>query len=484
MSNILEICGLAKNYGSVIALRNANFSVMPGEIHALMGANGAGKSTLVKILTGVIQGDAGTVTVDNKEVTFASPDNARKNGVAPVFQDPALIPDLSIRRNLKLTKTDIVKFEENLKRFEMDINLEEHVSRIELPILRMIDLARALAHEPRLLILDEITAALPANLADKVIRTMNEEKEKGNSVIFISHRLSEISEICDRVTVLRDGVDVDSFNTSEGDEDRIVAAMLGSNISTTGLSGKISKFQEKPLLQVSGINDGHKLKDVSFSIRKGEVLGVVALEGQGQDSLFDILAGERECKIGEITFMDSNVKFSHPSDAIKRGISYVPGDRKTALLPQRSIRENLALTKFRKVRSWNWINQRTENSLVDKAISNLDIDTRASSQVKRLSGGNQQKVTIGRWITTGFELLLCFDPTRGIDVGTKNQIYRLISSLAADGKSILLFTSELREIELVCDRAIILYNGQINAEFDAIDCSEENLLNAAHGRSL
>ena len=483
MSKILEISNLAKSYGSVVALRDANFTVVSGEIHALMGANGAGKSTLVKILTGVIQSDSGSIRVNDQNVKFSSPDNARKNGVAPVFQDPALIPDLSIRRNLKLTNTDTAKFSEILRNLAIDIDLEEHVSRVELPILRMIDLARALAHEPRLLILDEITAALPANLADAVIRVMNQEKKKGNSVIFISHRLSEIGQICDRVTVLRDGVDVDSFDTSASDEDRIVAAMLGSQISITKSTNRSSKSHDEFLLQVSGINDGDKLKDIGFNISKGEVLGVVALEGQGQDSLFEILAGERECRFGEISFKNSKLKFSHPNDAIKIGISYVPGDRKTALLPQRSIHENLALTQFRKLRNWNWINQSKENALVDKAISNLDIDTRARSQVRRLSGGNQQKVTIGRWITTGFELLLCFDPTRGIDVGTKNQIYQLLSGLASEGKSILLFTSELREIELVCDRVIVLYNGEVYAEFNASDCSEEKLLNAAHGRS-
>ena len=483
MNYLLEIRELAKSYGSVIALRNANFSVLPGEIHALMGANGAGKSTLVKILTGVIEGDTGEITVNGAEVRFSSPDNARKNGVAPVFQDPALIPDLSVRRNLNLTNTDLKKFEQNLERLGIKVDLEELVSRIELPILRMIDLARALAHDPQLLILDEITAALPANLAEVVIRVMNEEKSRGNSVIFISHRLSEIGEICDRVTVLRDGIDVDVFKTTDGDEDRIVSAMLGSKITKSKSHVKSGSNNVRPILQAISINDGQKLRDISFSLNKGEVLGVVALEGQGQDSLFEILAGERKALSGEILFKNEQVKFSHPNDAIKRGISYVPGDRKTALLPQRSIRENLALTKFRQLRSWNWINQKVEDEMVDNAVTKLEIDTRASSQVKRLSGGNQQKVTIGRWITTGFELLLCFDPTRGIDVGTKNQIYQLLSSLSSQGKSVLLFTSELREIELVCDRAIVLYDGKIFGEFDAAKCDEELLLNAAHGRT-
>lgn len=483
MANLLEIKSMAKSYGPVVALKNANFTVAPGEIHALMGANGAGKSTLVKILTGVITGDSGSIKLNGNEVKFSSPDNARKNGVAPVFQDPALIPDLSLKRNLRLTNTDIGKFQEKINHLGIKVNLDEQVSRIELPILRMIDLARALAHDPRLLILDEITAALPANLAEVVIRTMNEEKARGNSIIFISHRLSEISEICDRVTVLRDGVDVDAFNTSEGDEDRIVSAMLGTKISLTASGSRNKLSKSKPILTVRGIKDGDKLEDINFEIYPGEVLGVVALEGQGQDSLFEILAGEIPAKSGEIFYEDTKVNFSHPADAIRLGISYVPGDRKSALLPQRSIRENLALTKFRKLRSWNWIKQKHEDSMVDNAVSNLEIDTRASSQVKRLSGGNQQKVTIGRWITTGFNLLLCFDPTRGIDVGTKNQIYKLLSGLSAEGKSVLLFTSELREIQLVCDRAIVLHKGKVHGIFEAAKADEELLLNAAYGRN-
>jgi ribose transport system ATP-binding protein len=483
MANLLEIKSMAKSYGPVVALKNANFTVTPGEIHALMGANGAGKSTLVKILTGVITGDSGSIKLNGNEVKFSSPDNARKNGVAPVFQDPALIPDLSLKRNLRLTNTDIGKFQEKINHLGIKVNLDEQVSRIELPILRMIDLARALAHDPKLLILDEITAALPANLAEVVIRTMNEEKARGNSIIFISHRLSEIGEICDRVTVLRDGVDVDAFNTSEGDEDRIVSAMLGTKISLTASGSRNKLSKSKPILTVRGIKDGDKLEDINFEIYPGEVLGVVALEGQGQDSLFEILAGEIPAKSGEIFYEDTKVNFSHPADAIRLGISYVPGDRKSALLPQRSIRENLALTKFRKLRSWNWIKQKHEDSMVDNAVSNLEIDTRASSQVKRLSGGNQQKVTIGRWITTGFNLLLCFDPTRGIDVGTKNQIYKLLSGLSAEGKSVLLFTSELREIQMVCDRAIVLHKGKVHGIFEAAKADEELLLNAAYGRN-
>ena len=482
-NSLLSIKGLEKSYGSVIALKNANFEVSPGEIHALLGANGAGKSTLVKILTGVITSNNGTISLNGKQQTFSSPDDARKNGIAPVFQDPALIPDISIQRNLTLTGTNQARFISELAAMGLKVNLNEIAANIDLPLLRMIDLARALSHDPELLILDEITAALPIDLAEKVISVMNNQKAKGKSVIFISHRLAEIEEICDRATVLRDGINVDTFDASQGSEERIVKAMLGDKNRENLNDSRSSKsnISNETFLEIKGISGGKHLKDLSFTIKKGEVLGVAALEGQGQDLLFEILAGEINPESGDILINGKKVIFSHPSDAIKLGISYVPGDRKSALMPQRSIRENLALTRFRGISKWGFINSKEEEVRVDDAVSSLQIDTRAKSQVKRLSGGNQQKVTIGRWVTTGFDLLLCFDPTRGIDVGTKQQIYELVRDFANQGKSVLLFTSELREIQLACDRAIVIYEGKVQADLPIDKCDEENLLNAAHG---
>jgi ribose transport system ATP-binding protein len=483
MDLLLEINSVAKSYGPVVALKKANLSVRPGEIHALLGANGAGKSTLVKILTGVITSDSGNISLHGKKVQFSSPDDARKNGVAPVFQDPALIPDVSLQRNLVLTGTNEKRFLKELDAMGLSVNLNEIAANIELPTLRMIDLARALSHDPELLILDEITAALPIDLADKVIEIMNAQKKKGKSVIFISHRLAEIESICDWATVLRDGIDVDSFETTKEIEDRIVSAMLGekNNVANATRLTKQNARDTEVLLEVVNLSGGKNLTDVSFEIKKGEVLGVAALEGQGQDYLFEILAGQAKPDSGEIVVNGQKVTFRHPADAIKLGISYVPGDRKSALMPQRSIRENLALTRFRGFTNWGRIKGKEENRTVDNAVASLEIDTRAKSQVKRLSGGNQQKVTIGRWVTTGFDLLLCFDPTRGIDVGTKQQIYDLIRKFADEGKSVLLFTSELREIQLTCDRAIVIYEGKVQANLESEKCSEENLMNAAHG---
>jgi ribose transport system ATP-binding protein len=482
-NSLLDISSIAKSYGPVVALKNANLEVQPGEIHALLGANGAGKSTLVKILTGVISSDNGSIKLHGKEIKFVSPDDARKNGVAPVFQDPALIPDISIQRNLALTGTNEKRFIAELSAMGIKVNLNEIASNIELPTLRMIDLARALTHDPELLILDEITAALPVDLADKVIEIMNAQKKKGKSVIFISHRLAEIETICDRATVLRDGINVDTFMASKGSEERIVAAMLGdkNNVKDAKKVSNVNSQNQQTFVEVKSISGGKNLTDVSFEIKRGEVLGVAALEGQGQDLLFEILAGEAKPDSGEILVNGKKFSFNHPADAIELGISLVPGDRKSALMSQRSMRENLALTRFRGISKWGRIKTKDEERTVDNAVSALQIDTRAKSQVKRLSGGNQQKVTIGRWVTTGFDLLLCFDPTRGIDVGTKQQIYDLIRSFAAEGKSVLLFTSELREIQMSCDRAIVIYEGKVQTTLPIEKCDEENLMNAAHG---
>ena len=270
-NSLLEIASIANSnvnavglYHPVVALKNANFEVQPGEIHALLGANGAGKSTLVKILTGVITSNSGTIKLHGSDVKFSSPDDARKNGVAPVFQDPALIPDISIQRNLALTGTNEKRFVSELSAMGIKINLNEIAANIELPILRMIDLARALTHDPELLILDEITAALPVDLADKVIEIMNNQKNKGKSVIFISHRLAEIETICDRATVLRDGIDVDTFVASKGSEERIVAAMLGEKNNLSGVKQRrnLNPDSLTTLVEVKNISGGKNLDDV------------------------------------------------------------------------------------------------------------------------------------------------------------------------------------------------------------------------------
>ena len=481
--DLLEVREVAKSYGPVRALRSADLTVAPGEIHALLGANGAGKSTLVKMLSGALRPDAGTIAVAGRQVTFSSPVDARAAGIAPVFQDPALVPHLSVADNFTLTGTDRSAVAAWIERLELQVDLSERVNVLPLALLRMLDLARALAHDPQLLLLDEITAALPTDFADRVFGVMREWRDKGRSVLFISHRLTEVQEICDRATVLRDGRAVDTHRTSEGGEARIVAAMLGERAARVDLPQAAATPRTataEPRLVVEELSTGHRLKSVSLTVAPGEVVGVVSLEGQGEDELFLSLAGDLKARSGRILVDGVPVKGRHPLQAIRRGITLVPSDRQFAVLPQRSIRDNLALPLYASMRSWGWVNARAERRAVDQAVDQLEIDTRAADQARQLSGGNQQKLTIGRWLVGGYDVMLCFDPTRGIDVGTKHQIYRLLRQEASEGRSVLMFTSELREVRLVCDRVIVLHDGRVVTEMPAAEADEERLLNAMH----
>jgi ribose transport system ATP-binding protein len=494
--SLLEVRNVAKRYGPVVALKSADLVVEPGEVHALLGANGAGKSTLVKILTGVIRHDSGTIAVSDKPVRIGSPEGARKVGFAPVFQDPALLPDLTVAQNLVLTRTDIAATRQWLERMELTVDLTAMTAELPLPTLRMLDLARALARDPELLMLDEITAALPSDLAEKVFAVMREWRDRGRSVLFITHRLAEVTAICDRASVLRDGRTVGTLVPRTGEEEKIVELMLGESRTklAQSIEAEVSGAEAAAIeatapvvaageaqLEVRNLVVGDAADGVSFELRAGEILGVAALEGQGQDRLFDYLAGERKPAGGEMLVAGRPFSPRNPYEAIRNGVVLVPADRVLALLPQRPIRENIAAPLFNRITRWGPINRGDERRRVQNAIDRLSIDTRAQRQARRLSGGNQQKLTIARWLAAGFTTMLCFDPTRGIDVGTKRQIYALLRELAEAGAAVLLFTSELQEIQLVCDRTIVVYRGAVTGEMPASEADEAALLKAAHG---
>jgi ribose transport system ATP-binding protein len=488
MTPLLEAREIAKHYGPVVALRNASLSVEPGEVHALLGANGAGKSTLVKALTGVIRPDSGNVTVDGAEPRIASPAQAARVGLAPVFQDPALLPDLTVAQNLRLTRTPAEPVRKRLHAMDLDIDFNERAGDVALPMLRMLDLARALSREPKLLLLDEITAALPSDLSERVFAVMRDQREHGRSVLFITHRLAEVIATCDRATVLRDGADVGTLLPQEGGEERIVEYMLGPEAAKAEAAAAETDEADvrertvgETVVEVGSLAVGSRLLDVSFTLRTGEILGVAALEGQGQDDLFAALSGQRSPDGGSIAVHGKPMRARNPYDAIRAGLVLVPADRVHALLPQRSVAENIAAPRYNRIARWGPINMRAEHRRVRAAVDDLQIDTRAQRQVRRLSGGNQQKVTIARWLAQGFGALLCFDPTRGIDVGTKRQVYALLRSLADDGAAILFFSSELAEFPLVCDRVITIFGGRVTGELPGAAADEASLLYAMHG---
>jgi ribose transport system ATP-binding protein len=481
---LLEATGVSKAYGAVVALKSASLAVRPGEVHALMGANGAGKSTLVKILTGAVRPDGGTIAVRGRDRVVHSPAEARQSGLVSVYQEPAIIPDLDIRANLRLTDTPVEPFRHWLAELGLpDIDLSSLARRLPLASLRIIDLARALSIEPDVLMLDEMTAALPANLTERVLQVVGTHRGGSRSIIFISHRIVEIAAVCDRATVLREGATVGVVDVTAGSEERIVELMLGQlvhDLSAKSPAAKTRPADVTPRLSSRALSHSTKLRDVSFDLYPGEVLGVVALEGQGQDELFDVLAGSDRPASGSVLVDGNPVVFRHPADAIRAGVVYVAPDRAEALLMQRSIRENIALPFTARVRRWGVINLRAEGRTVDSAVKRLQIDTRASGEVRRLSGGNQQKVTIARWVAGGVRTMLCFDPTRGIDIGTKQQIYTLLRDLAEAGAAVLFYTSELKEIPVICDRVIVIFGGQLVAELTAAETDEETLLRAAY----
>ena len=481
---ILDASGVSKRFGSVVALRDASLRVARGEVVALMGANGAGKSTFVKVLTGALRPDSGHVLIRGREARVGSPAQARRSGLVPVYQEPSLIPDLDLADNLRLGDTPIAAFRDRVEQLGLaDLRLDAMIRDLPLATLRIVDLARALAADPAVVVLDEMTAALPTDLVESVLHVMRAEADGGRSVIYISHRFTEISALCDRASVLRDGATVGDLKIEPGVEEKIVELMLGQALDLGSATRARSAPQGAgvPKVRVRSLASGSKLRDVSIDLHEGEVLGVVALEGQGQDELFDVLAGARKATGGAIEVKGIPVTFRHPADAIAAGLNLVPGNRAGALLMSRSVRENIALPLIARPSRWGAIPMRDEAERVARAIERLQIDTRAQGEVRRLSGGNQQKVTIARWIARGVDTLLLFDPTRGIDVRTKRQIYPLVRDLAAQGASVLFYTSELAEVRLACDRVVVIFGGKVVGTIDAADADEGALMRLAYG---
>ncbi|WP_035812149.1 sugar ABC transporter ATP-binding protein [Jiangella gansuensis] len=479
---LLSVRQVRKAYGGVVALSSADLVVRPGEIHGLVGANGAGKSTLVKILSGVIRRDAGTVEVHGSPVEVRNPREAADAGLATVFQDPAVVPDLTLGQNLALvglTPDDVWPWLEELRLSTLDP--AAMAKDVPLSVLRLFDLARALARDPQLLLLDEITAALPGDQVELVLALMSQWRERGRSVLFITHRLRELQRMCDQATVLRDGRRVATLVPAEGTEQDLVQAMLGEAAPTRAVAEARSRPSgaARAVFEARELSSLDYLKGVSFTVSAGEVLGLVALEGQGQDRLFEVLSGDLPADGGQVVVDGEVVRPRSPYDMVRRGVVLVPADRLHALLPQRSLHENLSSALYNRVARWFRL-VGDERHRVAEATERLQIDDRGQREVRQLSGGNQQKVAVGRWLAAGFGTLLCFDPTRGIDVRTKEQLYRLLRELADAGAAVLYYTSEFVEVPQVCDRVLVMYDGRIVDELEPT-ADEASMLAAAHG---
>jgi ribose transport system ATP-binding protein len=493
---LLSATGIDKRFGGVVALDGAEFSCEAGEIHALLGENGAGKSTMVKVLCGVHPLDAGTITYDEQPVAFGGPAAAVAAGIVPVFQELSLIPDLTVAENLFLgeeprTRLGLV----DGKRMKQQaggllgslafggIDPGAVVRDLSLADRQLIEIAKALRRAPRVLILDEATSALNRRQVQQVFSVVRRLRDEEVAVVFISHRMDEVRALCDRATIFRDGVNVGTVEVSKAGDDEIVRLMIGRPLREAFPSRPPRPAVEEPLLEVRSLNWDDHLRNISLNVHKGEIVGLSGLEGQGQGDLLFALFGVYVGVGGEVSINARPIRLGGPRATMAAGLALVPEDRKTqGLILPLSVAENITLPTLPKV-SRNGVMSAT--AVEEQTVAMRDSLTirmaNPETPVRFLSGGNQQKVAIAKWLLTDAAVYLLYDPTRGIDVGAKQEIYELMHRLAAAGHGILFFSTDLAEIVGLCDRALVMYEGTIARELRGPALTEANLVSAAVG---
>ncbi|HEY1366427.1 MAG TPA: sugar ABC transporter ATP-binding protein [Gaiellaceae bacterium] len=491
----IEGIEISRSFGGVRALQEASFSADFGEVHALVGENGAGKSTMIKIMSGVLRPDAGALRVRGDEVEFRNPHDARTLGVGTVFQELTLMPWMTVAENLFL-RHEPQGPAHLIRRSELATRADELFARLgiegidpyELPSSlslaqrQVIEVARALLGDPDILFLDEPTSALAEQEVKWLFGLVRDLRERGKCVIFTSHRWGEVANLADRITIFRNGEDV---ATREHDltEGEAVTLMTGRTIDRLYPDPTPVQAESPVVLEVRDL-EGERVRGVSFALRRGEILGVGGLAGQGQRDLFMTLFGARKAASGEIVVDGSARRIRKPADAIRlrMGIALVPEDRKTeGLMLPMSVRDNLTLAVLDRVSIYGILNPASEQSFVRRAVSRLQIRTRRPTvqEVGTLSGGNQQKVLIGRWLLAECDILLLYDITRGVDIGTKHDIYTLMMELSAEGKSLLFYSSETDEIARLCHRVLVMREGRIAAELEGETTDAEAIVAAA-----
>jgi len=484
----VEMTDISKSFGGVTALKDVSFRVRPGEIHALVGENGAGKSTLVKILSGAIQKDSGTLKIDGLDVQIKNPHGARKLGIGIIYQELTMVPDLTVAENVYLHHLSNQRgfmnwaalfrsTDELIKRIGFDIDPRQHVGELSVAYQQVVEITKALSEDVKILILDEPTAVLAPKETERLFEVLNTLKSQQVSIVYISHRLDEIFQIADKITVLKDGLKVGEVISSEASTDDLIQMMIGRKLSA--MFPKRKKKIGEELLSVQNIKKGKLVNNISFSLRSGEILGLAGLVGSGRtETLRAIFAADRK-ESGQIIIDHHPRKINSPKHAVSEGIALIPEDRKNhGVILSMSIKENISMTMIKSVvYKIGILNKSVETSIVKKLIRILQIKTKSiETHISHLSGGNQQKVVLAKWFGRDCKIIFLDEPTRGVDVATKIEIYQLINDLAEEGHGIVLVSSELGEIVGLCDRALVLNEGNIRGILERAELTEENII--------
>jgi len=490
---ILELQGIKKSFPGVQALDGVDFDLLPGEVHALVGENGAGKSTLIKVVSGVHQPDAGKIQFQGRSVRFANPLIAQRHGIAAIYQEPTLFPDLDVAENIFMGRQPLQPVTRRIdwrKMYEeagkllrsLGVSLDPHtrVRGLSFADQQMVEIAKALSLNARILIMDEPTSALTLREVATLFRIVRQLRDAGTAIVFISHRLEEAFELADRVTVLRDGHYIGTRTVKDATTDEVIRMMVGRTLDT--LFPKEEVTPGEVMLRVDGLTKEGMFHNVSFELRRGEILGLAGLVGARRTNVAHAIFGISPADSGTIWVDARQVRIGSPRDALALGIVYVPEDRQhQGLVLPMDITQNITLPILKEfARQGGWLDNDAERQTAQRFVERLDVRAAGLWQkVQELSGGNQQKVVLAKWLAARPRILILDEPTRGIDVGTKAAVHELMSKLAGQGMTILMISSELPEILGMSDRIVVMYEGRVTAYFTRDEATQEKIMAAA-----
>ena len=489
--HVLELKKISKSFSGVEVLHEVSFSLRPGEVHALLGENGAGKSTLMKIITGVHQPDSGEIILNGAPVHFGDTRESQQAGIAAIYQELSLFPDLDVAENIFIGRQPVTlgrridwrklyaEADKLLSSLGVHLELKQKARNLSIAQQQMVEIARAFSINARILIMDEPTSSLTLKEAADLFRLVRRLKDNGAAIIFISHRLEELFELSDRVTVLRDGAYVDTRPVKDVTRDDLIRMMVGRTIKD--MFPKQDVQAGNVVLKVDHLTRDGVFRDVSFELREGEILGMAGLVGAGRTNVARALFGVEPPTSGTIQLDDREIRITSPQQAIRLGLAYVPEDRQLhGLIPPMNITTNIGLPMLQVYSRRGWLRDKVERSSAFNAARQMEVRANNIWQnARELSGGNQQKVVLAKWLSTKPRILILDEPTRGIDVGTKAAVHALMSKLASEGLAILMISSELPEVLGMSDRIIVMHEGYMTGHFTRAEATQEKIISAA-----